>query len=201
MALTIPDIINTPEKRRTLALRYRVSLLVAAAQRQERARHYDDFKVGAALLTVNTFGSIRIAKGLNVKLRKGAHKQCAEMTAFASACGHDDHFWIIAVAIYGNPMVDDVSGVKEDTLPSCAECRKMFVNLLQESVDRENPDLGMMVDEEALIFTTVPGTWSQHGEILVQPAEDTNTLHEMLKNHQHPHPCCYAIDPTPTPTS
>lgn len=198
MSLSIPGIIDTSEKRHTLAVRHMISLLREAAKEQPRARSYRGFKVGCVLLTVNQFEGVRYARGVNIKLHEGAHKQCAEMSAFSSAARHDECFWVIAVAIFGKPMNDDYSNLKSDTLHSCVRCRELFVALAHTPVDPKNPALGKMMWEDALFFTSVPGRFSQHGELVAEPIQDTHTLHEMLVLHGHKHACCYASNPSNT---
>lgn len=146
------------------------------------------FKVGAALLIVTTEGVVKYETGENVKLSQNAHKLCAEMNAFTKALDNNGAFWIVSVAIVGQPMEDDVSHVRSDTLHSCAKCRKLFEDLTRTPVVVNNFELGCFMELETPIFTSLPGRINQFGEEIVEPTSDVHTLREMLSLHNHAHP-------------
>jgi|GEM_PF-6402596 len=83
---------------------------------------YRNFRVGSAMFCYcSRTGEFDIVTGGNFKLCQGCDKFCAEMCAKAAVLPRFDR--IVGIAIYGEQIQPDPSGLKPDTLHPCPPCR------------------------------------------------------------------------------
>jgi len=115
-------------------LRYRASLIRAAAFTRDRAYSYRGFRVGCVLMTLDSKvepGEYRVYNAYNVKDEPGEQfgneKRCAERNAIEAAArsGATD---ILAIVTVSKENSTGDEAVRHDALHPCRDCRDLIKN-------------------------------------------------------------------------
>ena len=115
----------TPERLVVIEKR-KPELLQRAISAIAEGKSWRGFQVGAAALVEDDFGNVEIFHGSNIKLEKDGPKTCAEQMAIqkAQAAGFNN---FLAIAVAGEPQLDEESGRFPLTLHPCDGCRDLLL--------------------------------------------------------------------------